>query len=325
MAQSNGTQTGSSSDVQNVMGVAALILVVAAAMIGHFATEKPAQILADVTMIFGTFYVSFLVSRHFARVTSRKEMQDLAEASGTRIFLLSSQMRDLAQDVYNYDPDGPTSKIYYEVVGTQLTRLASQAELSFEDLQRIARVNISIPKLREEAVTRVEEGAQREKINCPECQNQVEVLMPRAAGASKHCRCDKCRKVFICHRLPDGIIKMSYSDDIEIDCPNSSCSNRIRIRRGPTDWGTTIRNCYECYARVQFNFDTKKVDKFDIEEPQVLEASKIIGGQAECPYCAWTVSFRDTRNSRGEWLQFCPNCTKLIRVKEVEQEDGQGR
>ncbi len=306
----------SSINVQNFLGVAAIILVVASAVVGHLTTDKSGQVLADLTMIFGTFYVSFLVSRYFALVTSRKELQDLAEASGTRIFLLSSQMKELAQDVYNYESDGPTSKIYYNVIGTELTRLASQAELSFEDLQRIAKVDLSIPQLREDAVTRVEEVKQREKVRCPECEKELEVLVGAATGTSRHCRCDKCGKVFISHRLSDGGIKISYSDDLEIECPNNACTNQIRIRRGPTDWGTKIRNCYECFARIRFDLDNKEIENFTIEEPLELDRPLIANAQCKCPYCSWLVTFGETRNSRGEWIQSCPSCTKLIKVKD---------
>ena len=112
----NQNQEALTTDVQTWIGFAAIVLVIVATIVGQLTTEKSAQVLADLTMIFGTFYISFLISRHFALVTSRKELQDLAEASGARIFLLSSQMKDLVQDVYNYKSDGSTSNIYYEVM-----------------------------------------------------------------------------------------------------------------------------------------------------------------------------------------------------------------
>jgi len=304
------------ADVQSYLGLAAVILVAASAIVGQLAVDRSAQILANLTMVFGTFYVSFLISRHFAVMSSRKELQDLAEASGTRVFLLCSQMKELAEDILNYEPDGESSKIYYEVIATQLTRLAGQAELSFEDLQRIAKVNISIPKLREDVETRVVEGARREKIPCPGCKAESDVIIGSGAGASKHCRCAACGKLFMAHRLSDGGIKLSYSDEFEIRCPNEKCTNLIRIRRGTTDWGTAVRNCYECFARIRFDLDRKKVEGFTIEAPLSLPSSQIIDGQCKCPYCSWLVSFRESRNSRGEWIQFCPHCTKLIKVQE---------
>lgn len=301
-------------DPQTYLGLAALLVLILVTITGTTSTDPLTKVTSSITSIFATFYVSYLISKHFAQEQARHELIRLAEASGSRVFLLSSQIKGLAEDVLNIEPEGESSSIHYESIATQLTRLGDQAELSFEDLKRIANVDISIPQLREQAAIRIEEGARREEIPCPSCSNKMEVLLGATEGASRHVRCDKCGKIFIAHRLHGNVVKLSFSDDFEVQCPNPNCTNRIRVRRGATDFGSTVRNCYECKARITYDFDTDKVVGYTVEEPLHVALNAIKDGRAECPYCAWLVSLKETRNSRNEWLQFCPHCTKLIQV-----------
>ena len=101
-----------------------------------------------------------------------------------------------------------------------------------------------------------------------------------------------------------------------MDCPNPECQNTLKLKRGPTDFGKVIRNCYECFARITYDLDANSIDGWTKEEPLTLNKAQIADWKATCPYRSWTVTFKETRNSKDQWVQYCPNCTKLILVQE---------
>src|SRR6266446_9669306 len=120
------------------------------------------------------------------------------------------------------------------------------------------------------------------------------------------------------HRIADGSLKVSHSRYFRINCTNSKCKNEIGINQRESEWGVIVRNCFECYARVQYDLDKKEVESFVIDPPLDLEASKIElngGGErhATCPGCGYLLTLQGHANSRGEELTYCPRCTKLIR------------
>lgn len=273
--------------------------------------------VSDLVTVLLASYVSFAVSRYFATQSARSDLRDLAEATGEHIFLLSSQIRQLADESGAYQADADRSRLYLETLRSQLHKLASQAELSFHNTQRLAGLDISIPALRDEVRTAFEEGTRTESIPCPRCKTPAEVILSTNAGATRHSQCTKCRLPFMAHRLMDGKIRLSYEDSHRVDCPNTGCSNSLIINRRGHERGTVIRNCYECFARIRFNLDSNTVEGYEVEQPLEVSQAKIVDGHGPCPYCSFDTAFKGTRNSKGAIVQFCPNCTKLMLVSEL--------
>jgi hypothetical protein len=272
--------------------------------------------VADLVTVLLASYVSYAVSRFFATQSARSDLRDLAEATGEHIFLLSSQIRQLADESTDYQKEAARSQIYLETLRSQLYKLASQAELSFHNTQRLAGLDISIPALRDEVRTAFEEGTKTESVQCPRCKSPAEVVLSTNQGATRHAQCAKCKLPFMAHRLVDGKIRLTYEDSNRIDCPNSGCENSLIINRRGHEHGVVIRNCYECFARIRFNLDTRTVEGFDVEQPLEVPDGNIKDGHGPCPYCSYDVVFKGTRNSKGRMVQFCPNCTKLMLVSE---------
>lgn len=302
--------------IQRAFTIGAVVLLTVTIFVRHLDKGSASvQVVSDLAIIFATSFISYVITRYYALKTSREELRDLAEASGQRIFLLSSQITELADEILSFEPDGERSKIYYQSIVSQMNKLSSQAELSFQDMHRIAKIDVSIPALKDEARTRIAETTRREIVPCPHCKEDKELLLDVSRGSTRHTRCDKCDKTFVAHRTADGSIKLSYEDTFAIQCPNPSCVNTMNIKRNENEWGTTIRDCFECYARIRFDLEGHKIEGYDIEPPLNLPRENIVDGRADCPYCSFSLRMREGRNRRGEQIQFCRNCTKLVRIE----------
>lgn len=295
-------------------GVAILLVIVAA----QIAPSPMMQGVSSFVLFFGSVFISFVVTKHYAEITAREELKRLAEAAGSRIFLLSVQMRQLVGDLSNFENDDELTKVFLGSVSSQIERLSAQADLSVEDLERIADVDLELPAMRDAAQTRVEASTKREQIACPHCQETVDVTIGTAAGANKHGRCPKCRKGFMVHRIADGSLKISHTNYFRIDCPNPACDNEIGINRRESEWGTIIRNCYECHARVRYDLDKGQVESHVLEPPLDLKASAIVVvnsvRRGPCSGCGYSLILSGHLNRSNEEVLSCPRCTKLVRV-----------
>lgn len=302
--QSNDTPTKGLDTVIRWLAYAAtlaIILVIAAAQL---APSPMMQLVSGFITFFSSVFLSFVVTRHYAQVTAQEELKRLAEAAGSRMFLLSVQMRQIVNDLSQFESDNEVENVFIESMAAQIDRLAAQADLSVEDLERIAEVELALPAMRDAAQTRVEAGTKREQIPCPHCRQTVDVTIGTTAGASRHSTCDSCKRGFVVHRISDGSLKVSHTAYFTIDCPNPECDNQIGINRREKEWGVIIRNCFECYARVQYNLDTEEVLSFSVEEPLTIDASSIEDSTGQrrgaCPGCGYSVIFKGYKNSRGE-------------------------
>jgi hypothetical protein len=312
------TATFSDRDIiQWWLVIAAVVVTITVVIVAQIEQSRSTMLVANLVTLLLTFYVSYAITEHFAKQTARGELGDLAEAAGSRIFLLSSQLGDLADEVTSFESDDERASLFLEMTASQMNKLASQVELSFQDLQRIAKLDISIPAIRDEVRSRIEEASRKEAVSCPHCEEPKEVLFSISAGSTKATRCDKCRQPFRVHRIADGSLKISYDQHFEIDCPNEKCANRIMIKRTEREWGAIIRNCFQCYARIRYDLDKGKVEEFRIEEPLGLSRNSIQDGRGPCPDCGYQVIFKGARNAHGDELQSCPRCTQLIRISDT--------
>jgi hypothetical protein len=295
----------------------AILLVTAAVQVSP---TWPMQVVSSFITFFASVYLSFVITRHYAQATAREELRRLAEAAASRILLLSVQMRQLASDLGEFDTNDEVARVLTNSISAQIDRLSAQADLSVEDLERIADVDLSLPAMRDDAQTRVEATTKREHLSCPHCEEPVEITIGTASGTSRHGRCTKCRRGFVVSRIADGSLKVAHTEYFRIDCPHPECKNEIGIRPRDTEWGIIIRNCFECFARVQYDLDEREVAHFSIEEPLPLAAHNVKTTddeqrRAPCPSCGYMLTLRGYLNSRGEELMSCPRCTKLARVE----------
>jgi DNA-directed RNA polymerase subunit RPC12/RpoP len=298
-----------------IAAVAILLVTVAV----HLTRDPWMQVVSSFVTFYGSVYLSFVVTRHYARVASREELRRLAEAAGSRIFLLSLQMRQLASELADSEAADKVTKVVVNSIAAQIDRLAAQADLSVEDLERIADIDLPLPAMRSAAQTRVEAATKLEKINCPHCGSELEVTVSTAGGTTRHGLCSTCKQGFVVHRLGDGTVKVGYTEYFRIQCPNPSCQNEIGIRPRETEWGIIIRNCFECFARVHYDLDQRKVSKFERETPLTVAEDKVetTNGQRRvlCPSCSYVLTLQGYKNSRGQELMSCPRCTRLVAVQ----------
>ena len=131
----------------------AIVVVVVAAQVDASATM---QVVSNVVTFFASMYLSFVITRHYAQITAREELKRLAEAAGSRIFLLAVQMRQVAGELRTFDREVQHTGQFVESVAIQIDRLSAQADLSVEDLERISDVELSLPAMRDAAQSRVE-------------------------------------------------------------------------------------------------------------------------------------------------------------------------
>jgi len=299
------------------------------ALLPYLSDSTGTRIAATLGQLFFTTYIAYVITKDVSegaarealesqRKTAREELRDLAEASGRRVFLLSAHMQELAEEALEAGVEDGHSKVRFESMAAELARLASHAELSFRDLQQMAKLDVSIPALKDEARTKVVEMTRREMVNCPRCNKENDIFFGTAPGATRHHTCSNahCRAILVLHRLPDESIKVGMDRVRSIDCPNPECSNDIKIKIIGSEYGVVVRNCYDCFARIRFDIDSDKVAGWELEAPLSLAVSQIVDNRGPCPYCNWSVQFKQTRNKAGLWVQFCPHCTKLIRVQE---------
>lgn len=297
----------------------AILLVAAAA---YLSPTPWMQVVSSYITFFASVYLSFVVTRHYAQATAREELRRLAEAAGSRIFLLSRQMRQLASELKDSEPTDEIAKVVGNSIAAQIDRLAAQADLSVEDLERIADVELPLPAMRDAAQTRAEVSTKREQVACPHCEKPVEVTISTSGGRSRHGRCSNCRRGFVVHRIADGSLKVGHSDHFHIKCPNPACENEIGIRPRETEWGIIIRNCFECYARVQYDLDRQEVDSFTVETPVTVASGQVENTadsqrRVSCPSCGYVLTLRAYKNSRGQELVSCTRCTKLVAVSSI--------
>jgi ribosomal protein S27E len=276
--------------------------------------------LSNVVTIFASFLLSAVVTRHYSQISTERELGRLAEAAASRIYLLSIQMREVVDDLQGLDVVDERETQFIESVAAQIDRLSAQADLSVEDLQRIADVDLSLPALRDEAQTRVEAASKRESVPCPHCGERHDVLMSTKGGTSKHSRCEETRRGFVVHRLNDGSLKVSHTGYFRIDCPNQECGNEIGVRRRDGEWGVIVRNCFNCFARIQYNLDSEEIDSWEVETPMEVPLSSVRAEgdvrKVQCPDCGYDLTLQGFTNSRGEEVISCSRCTKLLRVKD---------
>lgn len=297
------------------------ILLVTAAV--HLSPTPWMQVVASFITFFASIFLSFVVTRHYAQVTAREELGQLAEAAGSRIFLLSRQMQQLATELRDVEPNDEIAKAVGNAIAAQIDRLAAQADLSVEDLERMANVDLPLPAMRDEAQTRVEATTRIERISCPHCSANADIAISTAGGASRHGRCAECGRGFVVHRIPDGSLKVGHTEYFRIECPNPDCRNEIGMRPKEREWGIIIRNCFECFARVQYDLDERAVDSFAVEEPERVAPSDVEdAGEGQrsvpCPSCAYTLSLRGYVNSRGQEVMSCTRCTRLVLVEPAD-------
>ncbi len=318
VGQSNESPTKGLDLVIQWLAYAAIVAIVLVVIAAQLVQSRMMQVVSSFITFFASVFLSFVVTRHYAQVTAREELKRLAQAAGSRIFLVAFQMRQLVSDLSQFETDDSLTRVFVTSVSAQIDRLSAQADLSVEDLERIADVDLALPAMRDDAQTRVEATTKREQLPCPYCKEAVDMTIGTASGASKHGRCGKCRRGFVVHRVADGSLKLSHTAYFRITCPNTACGNEIGINPRQSEWGIIIRNCFDCYARVKYDLDKGQVDSFAIEQPLELEASRIeLSGdqrQGPCPGCGYVVALQGRPNSRGEELISCPRCTKLIKV-----------
>jgi ssDNA-binding Zn-finger/Zn-ribbon topoisomerase 1 len=292
----------------------AFIVLVALLVISTLVDSVPVKVMASLGTLFFTAYLSYEFTKVSVARSSREELRRLGETSGRHIFLLANQIRDLGEEVSKYVPDGDKSQIRFENISSQLNKMASQAEVSFYDMQKITGLEISLEKIASEARSALQITAKEETVTCPHCKNQIKELVDTSPGTNLLRVCPNCHKTFNIIRKGDGTIRIAFSGVYAFPCPN--CHSQITLKRRERDYGVVVRNCFECYARIKFDLDNQAVVSHEIEEPLTITTSQIEEDVGKCPYCSWNVTFSKGRNNRGERLQFCPSCTRLIKVVE---------
>lgn len=214
--------------IENFLLISACIFLVLFIVFGYLEKGTFFAITSDLGKIFFTLYISYVVTKYFAEKSATEELRDLAESSGRRVFLLSSNIRELADEIMGYEPDGDRSRLHYRAIASQMTRLASQAELSFQDMQQMAKLNISIPSLIKE--TSMIEGNYRrwDIVSCPYCSNEQEIHIRIKPDAAEYVMCSACHNLFVTHRMADRSVAVSRSGKSEsIHCP--SCSREKEV------------------------------------------------------------------------------------------------
>jgi DNA-directed RNA polymerase subunit RPC12/RpoP len=200
-----------------------------------------------------------------------------------------------------------------------MRRLATQAEVSFHDMQRIAGLDISMRAIREEVITVIEQARKTEAVPCPNCEIENKVTLGTNPGATKHTKCAGCKQPFSVHRLPDGVVKINFKDTHHIRCPH--CNNAMRVQVQDTEVGIIIRNCFECYSRIRLDAESGEILDHEIRKPHKISSETIKDGKAQCPHCLKVVIIKGGCNSRGEKLQYCPHCTDLILIEDKPLSD----
>lgn len=293
----------------------AILLIVVLQVMAYFGKNELLSLAANLSTVLLTFLVSYVITRYFSEKAARAELFGLGQASGEQVALLSLQLQQLAEEVDEFTPEDDRSQLYLTSISSQLQKLGSQAELSFHNIQRMAGLDFSMLALRDEVQTAIQHGIRDEAVPCPHCEVDNHVSVSTSSGASKATKCVACRKPFTAHRLPDESIKLMFPDIQEVRCPNPKCGNQIFVKKKDSDWGTLIRNCFECYARIKYNVNTKAIEEWSTEAP--LEASGTSADRVGCPYCGRESLLHGGRNSKGEKLMSCPSCTRLMRLTEA--------
>ncbi len=308
-------QTRRTDRVQTWLVISSVLVTLFVIFMSHWFASPSLSAVADAVIVLLTFFTSYAITTRDAQKTARAELKDMAEASGKRIVLLSTQIKELAEEIDDFSPERQEQcEWYLGMLPAQMRRLADQAELSFEDFQMLGDLEISMPKIREQVRTNVEQATQKDRVSCPNCHADNDVVLSVTPGRTKPTKCHQCHFPFSVVRTQDGTIRVSFTDVFMIDCPK--CGNKIQVKKNPKEWGTQIRNCFECYARVRVNVDTKKVESHEFCEPLSLARSAIVNGRGDCPECGFSVIFKGARNSKNEELMSCPRCTKLIHIAE---------
>ena len=161
--------------------------------------EKPdptVKLLLEIVKLFLSLYIAYVITRHYSARSAREDLTDIGIASGKRIFQLSAHIKELANEISTFEPDGINSKIHYKTLISNLNRLASDAELSFQDMQQIAKLDISIPEIINSTQERSVYRQELEVVKCPYCDSEKEIVMSSKAGTTKQVVCPGCKKVF---------------------------------------------------------------------------------------------------------------------------------
>lgn len=310
------TQQSASTDrILWSLVAAAIMTLVVVLVLSHLDASRSLAFAADAVTVVLTFFVSYVVTRHFAIRSAKSELADLGMATGEQTVLVTDQIRELAAELYSFETSDERGALFLSQIANQLGRLSSQAELSFKNVQRMAGLDLSIDDLRIGVESTVEPGTVQELVRCPNCGEPKKVALSTLAGRNRATRCGKCKFGFTLNRLAENKIKITFEDVVRIDCPNPECDMTIPIKKKDRDQGVIIRNCFECYARIRFDVDSDTVDEWEIDQPLDVDEASVVGGHIDCPYCSRHLRLLAGRNSRGERVISCVNCTRLLRLQ----------
>lgn len=163
----------------------AILLIVVLQLMAYFGRNELLSLAANLSTVLLTFLVSYVITRYFAEKAARAELFDLGQASGEETALLSVQLQQLAEEVDDFTPEDERAQLYLATISSQLQKLASQADLTFHNIQRMAGLDISIPALRAEVQATIQHGIRQETVPCPHCraENHVCRSVPRLTQA----------------------------------------------------------------------------------------------------------------------------------------------
>lgn len=320
MAEPKESGAGLTDRIQWWLVAAAVVLLLTILVLSHLDESRSLAFAADGASVVLTFFVSYVVTRHFATYSARANMADLGMATGEQTILVTEQLRELSLELQAFEATDDRVELFLSQIANQLDRISSQTELSFKNVQRMAGLDLSIADLRLGVASTVEAGTAKERVACPQCGTLKEVALSTAPGRSRVTRCGKCHFGFTLNRLSDDKVKLTFEDVVRIACPNDACTMSIPIKKRAQDQGVVIRNCFECYARIRFNADSDEVEQWQIEAPLDVSEELLEADHVDCPYCSHRMRLLQGRNSKGERLTSCSNCTRLVRVRPAAQQ-----
>lgn len=308
----------------------------------NLSDDKVASAIIQAFVFLATTYISWVISRHFAKEQKAAESRRLGLVAGRRVIELYKNVQSLLSKTLVYRDPNSLSQERFVHIANRLEEISLSIRSTLADVKSIAEIGIDDED---------ELGIPAEHdlhglsnfVACPYCHAKNYVSTPNHAGATQEMPCIECKEIFITHRHQDRSVfarprtrkKTALSSvsvagaaagsvvpikrnppasgpqpvpHLKLSCPKCSVENEYGYKTGFT---YLIRSCFDCFARFKYSFEPPQFELLESPDPVVLHEAFEGSSYAyvNCTGCAQKVrTDRPTLNSKGQRIVQCFRC-----------------
>jgi hypothetical protein len=308
----------------------------------NLSADSVASAIIQTFVFLATTYISWIISRHFAKEQKEAESRRLGLVAGRRVIELYKNVQSLLSKTLVYRDPNSLSQERFVHIANRLEEISLSIRSTLADVKSIAEIGIDDD---EELGIPAEHDIHglSNFVACPYCHAKNYVSTPNHSGATQEMSCIECKEFFITHRHQDRSVfarprirkKTALStasagdaplgsivhikrdvpaagptsvSHLKLNCPKCSVENEYGYRKGFT---YLKRSCFECFTRFKYNFEPPTFELLESRDPEVLHEAfeGPFYAYINCTECTQKVrTDRPTLNSKRQQVVQCFRC-----------------